>query len=75
MSNKSNELANEIVQLKATKSQTLESINNVLVEIIEKIKKINNSYAHFKTEINGKSCLPGSKSICDAKYSRIPDFI
>lgn len=68
MSNKSNELEIEIVQLKATKSQTLESINNVLVGNMDEMKKLNNSYTHFKTELNGMF-KPGSKA-----DSRIQDF-
>lgn len=68
MSNKSNELEIEIVQLKATKSQTLESINNVLVGNMDEMKKLNNSYTHFKTELNGMF-KPGSKP-----DSRIQDF-
>lgn len=68
MSNKSNELEIEIVQLKATKSQTLESINNVLVENMDEMKKLNNSYTHFKTELKGMF-KPGSKP-----DSRIQDF-
>ena len=73
MSNKSNELENEIVQLKATKSQTLESINNASVENMDEIKKINNSFTNFQIDLFRKF-KSGSKPDSRLQYFTLSTY-
>ena len=54
MNEKSNELENEIAQLKINKSQKLESSSNVSVENTNEIKKLNNSITDTDANLSGK---------------------
>ena len=54
MNSKSNELENEIAQLKINKSQKLESSSNVSVENTNEIKKMKDSITDINTKLYGK---------------------
>ena len=54
MNKKSNELENEIAQLKINKSQKLESSSNVSVENMNEIKKMEDSVTDINAKLFGK---------------------
>ena len=69
MNKKSNELENEIAQLKINKSQKLESSSNVSVENMNEIKKMEDSVTDINAKLFGKF-NPNRKKTCNAQEYR-----